>query len=545
MTGKQNKGITMVEIMIAIAVFAILLIPIVGGLMSSMESSTQSKELQYRNDYAQDILEYVKTDSIDNILTGDYLTINGSTDITVTQDTLWNYSGDLWRSEKDPAFSENDKVTVTTTPTGSTSTLPNQSYDTYEIRGKVRLGTKHTLYSYAISIDSKYYAMQATKDTNHDGVIDVGDAVDRNGDGIIDEKDLYTNPNNLALGVVEDLDNTKVAVFDGKVLANRDTSVMAEFQSRIVSAMREKDPEEYKRYMSQSLGYSFEDEVTRVIRVEVSGDAKNGYIVSMILDYVNQERPAKFYLEDPKKNIVNSSTNYISQPIDTLYYQDELPNIYLMYNPCSYNGYYMKNDYIVFDCTGVTDDTEVTAFLIESAEMYSENITKTMEDMGVDKINGMGKDQTRIYTRAGANGIINRDDVTVHLLAVEDKTNEHNAEYKSVNRLKVYHNLNNTVAADGTINKNKKNDKVLYSASDSAVDPFITNFFSKISSTKITCPLIAGSDLLKSATLGFTDSANEEKRGLYQVSIWMEKGDVTVDTSKEPIIQGSKGGGES
>lgn len=535
MTGKQNKGITMVEIMIAIAVFAILLIPIVGGLMSSMESSTQSKELQYRNDYAEDILEYIKTDSIDNILTGDYLIINGSTDVSVTRDTFWNYSGDLWRSEKDAAFTESDKVNATTTQ-------PNPSYNSYQIQGKVRLGTKHTLYSYFVSIDNKYYATQATKDENGDGIIDADDvSEDRNGDGVIDEQDIYSNPNDLRLGIVEDLDKSKVAVFDGKVLANRDTSVMAEFQSRIVSAMREKDPEEYKRYMSQATGYDFYDNVTRVIRVEISGDATNGYVVSMILDYIDDDQS---YLGDPDNFDINS--NYISQPIDTLYYQDELPNIYLMYNPCSYNGYYMSNDYIVFDCTGVTDDTEVTAFVVETAEKYSENIANTMDDLEVSSIDGMGRDENRMYTRTLASGAqLSRDNVTVHLVAVEGKANSSNAEYKAVNRLKVYHNFKNTTGDDGSVNRNKKNDNVLYSSTDDTVDYFIRNFYSIIDSSKMACPLIEIGQSLRSATLGFTDSANEEKRGLYQVSIWMEEGDVTVDTSKEPILQGSKGGGES
>lgn len=525
MTGKQNKGITMVEIMIAIAVFAILLIPIVRGLISSMDSSTQSKELQYRNDYAEDILEYIKTDSIPNILTGDYLKINGSTDVTTTQDKFWwNTTTNAWVSESAPGV---DKTTI--------------SYDSYQIQGKVRLGTKHTLYSYVVSIDNQYYATQATWDSNRDGKIDADDViVDRNGDGIKDEKDIYLNPNDLKLGIVEDLDNTKVAVFDGKVLANRDTSVMAEFQSRIVSIMREKDPNEYKIYMSQATGYNLMDNVTRVIRVEVSGDATNGYIVSMILDYIDDNET---YLGGPKNFNVN--TNYISQPIDTLYYQDELPNIYLMYNPCRYNGYYMDDDYIVFDCTGITDDTEVTAFVVESAEMYSDDIVDTMNDMEVTSIGGMSKDQSRIYTRDLQNGMLSRDNVTVHLIAIEEKANETKSEYKAVNRLKVYHNLTNTVDASGNVNRNKKNDKVLYSSNDDVVDDFIKRFYKLVSPDKMACPLIDTGNSTKSATLGFTTNANEEQRGLYQVSVWIEEGDVTVDTSKEPIIQGSKGGGES
>ena len=60
MTRKSNRGVSIVEILIALTVFMILLIPIVSSLVTGVKTTTSAKELQLRNEYASNLMESVK-----------------------------------------------------------------------------------------------------------------------------------------------------------------------------------------------------------------------------------------------------------------------------------------------------------------------------------------------------------------------------------------------------------------------------------------------------------------------------------------------------
>lgn len=557
MTRKKNKGLTMVEIMIAIAVFAILLIPIVKGLILSMDSSTNAKETQYRNDYALEILEYVKTDSIDNILSGDFLSKNGSTNITSSSTVMWEVTSGTWKSEGSLSPTEKNDV--------DTKVITN-SYDSYELNGKVRLGTDHTLYSYKVQIDNKYYYDKSKEAAT----------VDKDGDEDVDNDDKYKDPNKVEFGVVENLENGKVALIDGRTLANYDDAIQSEFQARVVDEMRNAaDQTDYQQYMSQQ-SFTFTDSVYRVITLSVSGNKTDGYDVKADLDYYDDNKYLN--LSKPSGAALMNDLNHINKVMYNIHFDDPtpadttdefIPNIYLMYNPFRYNGYYTADDYIVFDCTGVTDDTEVNAFIVESAEQYSANIKNTLadrastnpSDASAGVIGNIGNDTNRVYTKQTSTGTIDRSNVDIHMIAVENSTNISNNEYKSLKRLNIYHNFFNDVVS-GVVNSNKKNDSVSYAVGEeeaddgtktdhsTPIDTFVSSLYGDLYSGKNLLPLMQfNSDKIGDKSVmsfGLLDEANQEERGLYTVRIYMEEGDVTIDTSNsEPILEGSKGGGES
>lgn len=60
MMKSNNKGVSLVEVIVAIALFSLLIIPITLKLISSMEINTKSKEKQYVKDYAEYTMEYFK-----------------------------------------------------------------------------------------------------------------------------------------------------------------------------------------------------------------------------------------------------------------------------------------------------------------------------------------------------------------------------------------------------------------------------------------------------------------------------------------------------
>ena len=118
MIQKKNRGVTLVEVLIALTVFLILMTPLVASLITSIKTTDSGKELQSRNDYAEVLMENVKNAPIedlkDNTKVGSY-------------------------------FDGSENVTVTTSPS---TKYPDS--DDFTIVGNTYLGTKHTKYSYRI-----------------------------------------------------------------------------------------------------------------------------------------------------------------------------------------------------------------------------------------------------------------------------------------------------------------------------------------------------------------------------------------------------------
>lgn len=67
MIRKQNKGVTIVEVIIGVAVFMVLMVPIVTSLVSSIKNTDTAKETQARNEYAEILMENLKEVDIADI----------------------------------------------------------------------------------------------------------------------------------------------------------------------------------------------------------------------------------------------------------------------------------------------------------------------------------------------------------------------------------------------------------------------------------------------------------------------------------------------
>ena len=120
MTRKSNKGVSIVEILIALAVFIILLVPIVSSVITGMKTTTSAKELQYRNEYVRNLMENVKEVPLSVLdtpaLAEKYFKDMGAKDVSVS------------------------KIT-----------------DGYKVTGKTYIGTENTEYAFQIEIDGSAY----------------------------------------------------------------------------------------------------------------------------------------------------------------------------------------------------------------------------------------------------------------------------------------------------------------------------------------------------------------------------------------------------
>jgi len=119
MIQKKNRGVTLVEVLIALAVFLILMTPLVSSMITSIKNTDSAKVTQNRNDYAQVLMENVKNAPIDDL--------KSSTKVA-------------------DFFPGSENVTLNLTPS---PLFP--ECDDFTITGTTYLGTKHEKYSYQIN----------------------------------------------------------------------------------------------------------------------------------------------------------------------------------------------------------------------------------------------------------------------------------------------------------------------------------------------------------------------------------------------------------
>lgn len=486
MNKKKNSGFSMVEIIISVAIFAILITPIVGALISSTKQTSSGKELQYRNEFAQNLLEYVKEDSMDNIKTMDYFNGVGSYDVTYDEDT----SKYLSYKAVDPT-------------TGST-VKKKANYQTYTVKGSVNLGPEHTKYSYVMEIGNKYYAKKQASDST------------------------YVNPNNLALGVVEDIDYTKVALINGTI-ANYDTAVTSAFMTRKLQVIKEMDSSTFEQFINQlEASNPFRnDRVQRQIIIKVADYMEGGqkqYKVTCTLRYIDDSKMVFKNGKSLKNALIEKKMNTIEYVPYTATF-DELPNIYLMYNVCMYNGIFADSDYVLYDLSELNEDQEVNVFVVETASTYSSDLRDVLQKEIDDNAELSDEDKESLtnalnsrvlYNNDTVNAGTSRDDVTIYMAA----------RAKDLSKLHIYHNFDGI--AESSTKVNTKNSKLVFNSSVTATAGEVY-------------------DAIKDkATIGKLNEATQENRGLYDVKLWMSEGEIKdVDTSADPIISGTKGGSES
>lgn len=539
MMKKKNTGVSMVEILIALAVFMLLMIPIVSGIISSMKMTTSGKELQLRNDFAENLMEHIKTVNISEIQDPAFYNNLGSSDFNGGTKTVTQVTGE-------------DKYKTN-----------------FIMEGTVKLGTENKQYAYKIVVDNSDYVDNASFD-----------------------------PNNMALGIVEDIDYEKVALIDG-TMVNYDTRAYDFFYAKKLLRLKEIDETGYNQQIQQPDVDLFKDDLcSRMMTIEVSGSQKTGYTVRCVLDYIDKSR----YLDSSNNHVQyvpyakTFSTAYDAEANATF---AKLPNIYVMYNPTFYNSNYMPADYVRVDTSGLTDPVYVTnngsksyatadliangnggaveiqdvnVFLIETAEKYSQTIkdayVSAESSFAYSTANGTivypdyGSDEILYNTNYTNQGM--RERTVVYLMASQraDMINESNRDYNSyLDRIHVYTNIGdnydkqngkriddqeNANPDDWTVLRNRKTDNAHFVtsfaySSGSLVSQGDMDALRSLSDADRAITAIKFENILH---LNYLDEATVESRGLYNVKIYMEEGS-SVSAGAVPILEATKAGNET
>ena len=363
MAKKNNKGFTLIEIVIAVDILSILLTPILKQFANTLETSRKAKALQQANETAVYEMEEFQT---------------------VTKEELDDKYGD-------PTVHTDMVVRLLDTDgTEITSTLKYSAYE-YKLDDR-KIGAKQDVYSNVVVLDDlsnkirAYGGESATKHykvaynltdadlgkfgtgftlTNEGSIVEYNDAgfvtaivcTDKNANGT--PVSYVENPNEVNLGNMHNLDKNAVALVMGGT-SSFDSEAFSALFSKAMDHLRELDYESWQQALlnvdnESILSQDSMNNSKRLIKIYAdkavdSTTGKDCYIVKVDVYYdynyslvVKGEQKSDFH--DMVSFTVFSQKFFTKEP----------PEIYFEYQPyCisganSKNAIYQTNDYILFD----------------------------------------------------------------------------------------------------------------------------------------------------------------------------------------------------
>lgn len=356
MAKNNNKGFSLVEVIVAIAVFAILIVPLTSQLIGAIRTNETSKKKQYAIEKAEEIMEQFKV-------------CDFSKDIRIPDgNSTGDYLFTLSNSEKKSMSLPNGKTV-------------DYSIDTYKCN--LSLGEEYEKYACEVQVNSLAYA-----------VLSGGYVWDSEKNTF--KEDSKGNPVRAseATGDIRNLDNDQAAIISGATYLGQNSGVEGNsldnkafqyFQDAKLDILKKYDVY-YSQYLSGA-DYFVNDSFNKYTDIKVEKKAGK-YVVSCVVHYEDNTK-----LGIIKSAYAASGTN-VYYP-DTIYgkgvvYEKEydmLPPIYLLYVPAVYNGAYCPVDNISVDTSGLAEGDKAKVYVFETAaeidDKYKDIICK---QFGVDDV---------------------------------------------------------------------------------------------------------------------------------------------------------------
>lgn len=415
MKRNHNRGVSFVELVIAVVIFGLMIGPIVSKLIQASKTADNSKVTQSKYEYAENLMENIKSAE--------------------------DYFYDPSKLKNDPYLQQVTDGTISVSDKGKATTKSGTSFDGYVVTGKAKVGRGNKNYYYAIHVNNKAYAQEEEKNA------------------------AYQNPNKTSVPAVANFSSSDLAIINGTI-GNYDLTVTNAFMSKKLDVLKLGDKTRWEQYTKQQADVvAFpNDTATRIIEISVEQKDED-YTVSCKLRYKDN---SKVLLKDGIYK--GESLSHYLDPIEYVPYiqtfKNGLPSIYLMYNPCLYNNNYMENDYILLDTSGLSSDTDVNVFVIETAEQYSQNIVEGMVDLAISQYKEEHKGKELSKTEIDQLRKSYTDKYLINMNAIRDRSNVNvniMRDGSGKGNLKVYHNFGETTAEKktliGSINSSTKIDK--------------------------------------------------------------------------------------
>ena len=357
MTKKNNKGFSLIEVIIAVAVFAILIVPLTSQLISAVNINKKSTKKQYAIDKAEQIMESFKTADVsssaisipDGNSTGKYnFALKSSTD---------GMTNNKIAGEK--------KVSYTV-----------KTYTCDDIS----IGGNYAKYKCTVTVSDlaqKVAAMGYIWDPATE-------------DAKVDEDGNYIKITS-SVGTVRTLDNKQAAIIAGATYTgdvgtadgnNLDNQASAYFKDEKTEILKPHTVQ-YNQMLSSDSDYWKDDEFSKTTTIKVTKTAGGKYRVQCIVKYVDRTRIG--VIKSEYENGVNNVYKPASANGDGVVYQndyDKLPPIYLLYVPATSNGIYVSRDYINVDTNALDADESAKIYIFQTAsdidDKYAEIINKAL-----------------------------------------------------------------------------------------------------------------------------------------------------------------------
>lgn len=441
MARKNNKGFSIVEIIIAIAILSLLLVPIVNQISQTFRTSRMAKKQQYVNDSAVYLMEEFQKGSLAE-LEDKY----GAPTVSSAECMLYDPSGAV--------INDDDGNPLKVDYTYMSYSLSNEKY-----------GADDSEFNRAVSLDDLTLALKAAgyKPYVADSDYEIPSNFQRNSEDnivmyfgstgtgpvaamVCEPTTAAINPNSVNLGNMQNLDSTKVAIIPGSA-SNFDAQADMAFFSLAMENLKKYDYDTWQQaithvdsesVLTQSYNLNNtlkltlitiksdeegvtpseeESEESTPAEGEESGEpeTKQTYTIKADVYYYNS---MTFKDSDGNSHTEVESLNY--NVFSQKFYTTECPAIYMEYQP--YTTEYVKSaagSYVTY----TTEDYIMVDNYVNDAKIY---LYKPFGDqMNVvanvsDSAHGDGGTMYKYYQELNASGTpINP--VTIHICNANNK----------------------------------------------------------------------------------------------------------------------------
>ncbi len=433
MAKNNNKGFSLIEIIIAVAILSILLTPIINQFASTMETNRRAKALQEANETA--VYEVEEFQSFTKEALDDkYGVPVTKADLPVT---LYGLDGSTIGTLSYNAY----EYTLPDTEIGAKRNLYSNVVVVDDLSNKVRAygGESASVhYKVAYGLTSTELAAVGGDDfelTNEGSIVEYDEdgyisgivCTDKNSNGT--DVSFVENPNDVNLGNMHDLDKNSVALIMGGT-SSYDSQAFTSLFSKAMDHLRELDYESWQQALvnvdnESILSQNTLSSSSRLIKIYTDKQAdtttgKDYYIVKVDVYYDYSYTLTGSVNGDSETYHDTVTYTVFSQKFNT----KEPPEIYFEYQPYCISGtsgadvIYNDNDYILFD--NYVDECKLYLYKPYRDQQHADVSMDNYYDVDTNDDDVNDEKSQDYYTYTTTRGGI--ENVKIHLASKQNNT---------------------------------------------------------------------------------------------------------------------------